>query len=58
MFRVKFKYRDHYTRGRWVFITLQCSTVRECIERVTEHAEICGADDCEYQVLGVDEAPD
>ena len=51
MVRVKFKYRDEYSHGKW--------NTQECTVRsVDECKKIYGLDQCEHEILTVDDVKD
>lgn len=47
MLRIKFKYRDQYSNGKWCIQECQVDSIKECIQ-------IYGLDECEYQILSAD----
>ena len=49
MLRIKFKYRDAYTNGRWAEQSCVCESVKECIEWYGLGI------DCDYEIISVEE---
>ena len=51
MVHVKFKYRDEYSHGKW--------NTQECTVRsVDECKQIYGLDQCEHEIIDVEEVQD
>lgn len=48
MKHIKFRYKDEYSRGEWSYQECVCRSVQECIEWY-------GLNECEYEILSVDE---
>lgn len=48
MVKIKFRYKDEYTNGEWREQECIVSSLKEC-------KEIYGLDECEYQIISIEE---
>lgn len=48
MLKIKFKYKDAWSRGEWKELSCECESVRKCIEFYGLGI------DCEYEIISVE----
>lgn len=48
MLKIKFQYKDEFSRGKWNEQECVCSSVKQCIE-------FYGLDECEYKIISIEE---
>ena len=48
MVKIKFRYKDEYTNGEWREQECIVNSLKEC-------KEIYGLDECEYQIISIEE---
>ena len=48
MLKIKFQYRDEFSRGKWNEQKCVCSSVKQCIE-------FYGLNECEYKIISIEE---